>query len=70
LADFRFYRSSDRISGDLHIDGRAMHVRLGPATAPEARPAPTLLTAHRDRTRYPGTELTIAYSVKDDPEVA
>lgn len=55
-----------RLPGDIHITGNTLHPRLDPATAPRrTRVIAGLcheLTA--TQTRYPGTDLTIKYSIK------
>ena len=57
-------------SGDLQITGDTLHVRLDPATAPRRSRALHALCDQltATETRYPGTDLKIAYSVKDQPE--
>jgi hypothetical protein len=65
-------RAAMNLSGDLHITGATLHVRLDPASAPRhSRALAGLcdeLTA--TETTYPGTGLTIAYSVKGQPTAA
>ena len=62
-------REAFTLTGDLHITGDTLHVRLDPATAPRrSRALCADLTA--TQTRYPGTDLTLAYSVKDQPDPA
>ena len=58
--------------GDLHIIGDTLHVRLDPATAPRRSKALAGLCADLTdtKTRYPGTDLTLAYSVKNQPNPA
>jgi hypothetical protein len=62
-------REAFTLSGDLHIIGDTLHVRLDPASAPRRSRALaarcTELTA--THTRYPGTDLILAYSVKGHP---
>ena len=55
-----------RVSGDLQIVGTELHVRLDPASAPRRSKAlAALCTELNDtETRYPGTDLTLVYSVK------
>src|SRR5665648_858147 len=52
--------------GDLQITGTTLHVRIDPASAPRRSRALAALAAEltTTATRYPGTNLTIAYSVK------
>ncbi|HEY5515101.1 MAG TPA: hypothetical protein VIK12_02700, partial [Pengzhenrongella sp.] len=54
------------LPGDLQITGTTLHVRLDPASAPRRSRALAALAAEltTTATRYPGTNLTIAYSVK------
>ena len=49
-----------------------MHVRLDPASAPRRSNAlAALCTELTDtQTRYPGTDLTLAYSIKGHPDPA
>ena len=53
--------------GDLQIIGDILHVRLDPASAPRrSRALAAFCTELTDTaTRYPGTDLTLAYSVKE-----
>ena len=62
-------REAFTLTGDLQIIGTVLHVRLDPATAPRRSRALAALCAEltATATRYPGTELTLAYSVKDHP---
>jgi hypothetical protein len=48
-------REAFTLSGDLHVSGGTLHVRLDPATAPPPQPCPTrpLPAAHRDRNPLP-----------------
>ena len=59
-------REAFTLPGDLEIIGSTLHVRLDPGSAPRRSRAlaalATELTA--TATKYPGTDLTIAYSVK------
>lgn len=65
-------REAFTLPGDLQILGDTLHVRLDPASAPRRSKAlAALCTELTDTaTRYPGTNLTLAYSVKDHPTVA
>jgi hypothetical protein len=65
-------REAFTLSGDLQILGNTLHVRLDPASAPRRSKAlAALCTELTDTaTRYPGTDLTLAYSVKDTPALA
>ena len=60
-------REAFTLTGDLQIIGTTLHVRLDPASAPRRSRAiaalATELTA--TATRYPGTNLTLNYTVKD-----
>ena len=64
-------REAFTLPGDLQIIGNTLHVRLDPASAPRrSRALATLCTELTDtKTRYPGTELTLAYSVKGHPGI-
>jgi len=44
--------------------------RPGHRTAPQPCPARPLPAAHRDRDRYPDTDLTISYGVKGQPDTS
>ena len=59
-------REAFTLPGDLQITGTTLHVRLDPASAPRRSRALAALAAEltTTATRYPGTNLTIAYSVK------
>src|SRR5665648_1011843 len=59
-------RDTFTLPGDLQITGTTLHVRLDPASAPRRSRALAALAAEltTTATRYPGTNLTIAYSVK------
>ena len=59
-------REAFNLSGDLQIVGTELHVRLDPASAPRRSKAlAALCTELNDtETRYPGTDLTLVYSVK------
>jgi hypothetical protein len=65
-------REAFTLTGDLHITGDTLHVRLDPATAPRrSRALAGLCTDLTEtQTRYPGTDLTLAYSVKNQPDHA
>jgi transposase-like protein len=65
-------REAFTLSGDLQITGNTLHVRLDPASAPRRSNAlAALCTELTDTaTRYPGTDLTLAYSIKGHPETA
>ncbi len=62
-------REAFTLPGDLQILGDTLHVRLDPASAPRrSRALAALCTELTDTaTRYPGTDLTLAYSVKEQP---
>ena len=59
-------REAFTLTGDLQIIGTTVHVRLDPASAPRRSRALAALCAEltATATKYPGTDLTIAYSVK------
>jgi len=59
-------REAFTLPGNLQIIGATLHVRLDPASAPRRSRALAALAAEltATATRYPGTDLTIAYSVK------
>jgi hypothetical protein len=59
-------REAFTLSGDLQIIGDALHLRLDPASAPRRSKALAALSTELTdtATRYPGTDLTLAYSVK------
>ena len=63
-------REAFTLSGDLQIIEGTLHVRLDPASAPRRSKALAALCAEltATSTRYPGTDLTLAYSVKGHPE--
>jgi hypothetical protein len=63
-------REASTLSGDLHITGDTLHVRLDPATAPRRSRALHALCQQLTEpgTRYPDTNLTISYSVKGQPD--
>src|SRR5665648_49314 len=62
-------REAFTLTGDLEIIGTTLHVRLDPASAPRRSRALAALAAEltNTATRYPGTNLTLAYSVKGQP---
>ena len=62
-------REAFTLPGDLEIIGRTLHVRIDPASAPRRSKALAALCAELTdtRTHYPGTDLTLAYSVKGHP---
>ena len=62
-------REAFTLPGDLQIIGNNLHVRLDPASAPRRSKAlAALCTELSDtNTRYPGTDLTLTYSVKGHP---
>ena len=59
-------REAFTLTGDLQIIGTTLHVRLDPASAPRRSRALAALAAEltATETRYPGTDLTLTYSVK------
>ena len=63
-------REAVTLSGDLHITGDTLHVRLDPATAPRRSRALRALCQQLTETgtRYPDTNLTISYGVKGQPD--
>jgi hypothetical protein len=63
-------REAMTLSGDLHIVGDTLNVRLDPATAPRRSRALAALCEQltATQTRYPDTKLKIAYSIKDQPQ--
>jgi hypothetical protein len=64
------WRSIFTLSGDLHITGDTLHVRLDAATAPRRSRALHALCQQLTETgtRYPDTNLTISCSVKGQPD--
>ncbi len=62
-------REAFTLSGDMQISGNTLNVRLDPASAPRRSKALAALCAELSdtATRYPGTDLTLAYSVKNHP---
>jgi transposase-like protein len=65
-------REAMTLSGDLQITGDTTHVRLDPASAPRRSRALAALCAQLTATEtiYPDTQLKIAYSVKDQPDLS
>jgi hypothetical protein len=65
-------REAFTLSGDLQITGDTLHVRLDAPSAPRrSRALAALCTELTDTaTRYPGTDLTIVYSIKGHPDPA
>jgi transposase-like protein len=65
-------REAFTLTGDLQIIENVLHVRLDPASAPRRSNALAALCAELTdtTTRYPGTELTLAYSIKHHPHPA
>ena len=65
-------REAFTLPGDLEITGTTLHVRLDPASAPRRSKALAALCAELTdtATRYPGTDLVLAYSVKGHPHRA
>jgi len=59
-------REAFALSGDIQITGDTLHVRLDPASAPRRSNALAALCVELTdtATRYPGTDLTLAYSIK------
>jgi transposase-like protein len=65
-------REAFALSGDLQITGDTLHVRLDPPSAPRRSKALAALCAELTDTgtRYPGTDLTLAYSIKGHSDPA
>ena len=63
-------REAFTLSGDIDVRDGQLHVRLDPATAPRRSRALAALCQELTATEtiYPGTDLTIAYSVKHHPD--
>jgi transposase len=63
-------REAMTLPGDLDIQGDTLHIRLDPATAPRRSRALHALCREltATQTHYPGTNLTICYSVKGQPD--
>jgi hypothetical protein len=53
----------------MHINGTTLHIRLDPASAPRRTKALSELCAELNdtQTNYPGTNLTLHYSIKEHP---
>jgi len=62
-------REAFTLPGDLQTTPSTLHVRLDPASAPRRSKALAALCAELTdtQTRYPGTDLTLVYSVKGHP---
>ena len=62
-------REAFTLPGDLQLLGDTLHVRLDPASAPRRSRALAALCAELTdtETRYPGTNLTLTYSIKQHP---
>jgi len=62
-------REAFTLPGDLQVIGETLHVRLDPASAPRRSKALAALCAELNdtATTYPGTKLTLEYSVKGHP---
>src|SRR5664279_3997266 len=62
-------REAFTLTGDLQITGNTLHVRLDPASAPRRSNALAALCVELTdtATRYPGTDLTLGYSIKGHP---
>ena len=62
-------REAFTLPGDLQITGTTLHIRLDAATAPRRSRALAALCAEltHTQTRYPGTQLVLAYSIKSHP---
>ncbi len=65
-------REAFTLTGDLQITGTTLHVRLDTASTPARSRALAALAAEltATATRYPGTDLTLNYSVKGHPDIA
>ncbi|MGI8761927.1 MAG: helix-turn-helix domain-containing protein [Jatrophihabitantaceae bacterium] len=65
-------REAFTLSGDIHITGDELDVRLDPASAPHRSRAIAALCEQltATETTYPGTSLKIVYSVKDHPDAS
>ena len=63
-------REAFTLSGDINVRDGQLHVRLDPATAPRRSRALAALCQQLTDTEptYPGTDLTIVYSVKHHPD--
>lgn len=62
-------REAFRAPADLQVVGSELHVRLSPLSAPRRSRAIAGLCEELTATKtiYPGTNLTLVYSVKDHP---
>ena len=62
-------REGFTLSGDIQITAKTLHVRLDPASAPRGSNALASLCLELTdtATRYPGTDMTLAYSIKGHP---
>jgi len=62
-------REAFTLTGDIQIIGNILNVRLDPASAPRRSKALAALCAELTdtQTRYPGTDLVLAYSIKGHP---
>lgn len=65
-------REAMTLAGDLQITGDTLHLRLDPASAPRRSRALAALCTQLTTTEtiYPNTQLKIAYSVKDHPDLS
>src|SRR5674476_111168 len=65
-------REAFTLSGDLQITGDTLHVRLDPPSAPRRSNALAALCVELTDTgtRYPGTDLTLAYGIKGHSDPA
>lgn len=65
-------REAFTLSGDLQVIGDTLHVRLDPASAPRRSKAIAALCKELNdtATHYPGTTLTLTYSIKRHPALA
>src|SRR5664279_5601175 len=65
-------REAFTLSGDLQITGDTLHVRLDPPSAPRRSKALAALCLELTDTAtcYPGTDLTLAYSIKGHTDLA
>ncbi len=63
-------REAFTLPGDIHVDDTHLHVRLDPATAPRRSRAIHALCQQltATQTTYPGTNLTITYALKNQPD--
>ena len=63
-------REAFTLPGDIYITDGQLHVNLDPATAPRRSRALDALCKEltATETTYPGTDLTITYTVKDQPD--